>query len=305
MALTRSNQYYRHSIARCITTFKSPYALLLNPAGSVDDYASISKPTMNQGTSTTSLRRLCADSTLLNILQPVDLFISDLASWYDTGRTPHLLDPFDLQKHSCLLMYRLFDWYNAGENSEIAGGIGREPVDQAICLAHLACLVIATEPHARSFASRLSNVIVKLRQALQRTPVSYWADTPDALLWVITIGALGAKGLPRLQSDCISELGFFSQYAQLSFKSTQSGFTTVHSLSQLVQRHPWVASVFEVRARRVWAQMGLCMPDIIDLYESSSEEEGALIDDEHALGQSTTARFFPAEKAISKKPSPA
>jgi hypothetical protein len=233
------------------------------------------------------------------------LFILDLASWYDTGRTPHLLDPFDLQKHSCLLMYRLFDWYKAGEDSEIAGGVGREPVDQAICLAHLACLVIATEPHAQNFGSRLSNVIVKLRQALQRTPVSYWARTPDALLWVVTIGALGAKGLPRLQSNCISELGFFSQYAQLYFNPIESdGFTTAHSLSQSAQRFPWVVSVFEVRARRVWALMGLCMPDVIDLYESSSEEEGAPIDDEHALGQSTTARFFPAEKAVSKKSSP-
>jgi hypothetical protein len=233
------------------------------------------------------------------------LFISDLASWYDNAHTPHLLDPFDLQKYSCLLMYRLFDWYKTGEDSEIAGGIGREPVDQAICLAHLACLVIATEPHAQNFGSRLSNVIVKLRQALQRTPVSYWASTPDALLWVITIGALGAKGLPRSQSNCISELGFFSQYAQLSFNPTEGdGFTTAHSLSQSVQGFSWIASVFEVRARRVWAQMGLCMPDIIDLYESSSEEEGAPIDEEYALGQSTTARFFPAEKAVSKKSSP-
>jgi hypothetical protein len=259
---------------------------------------------MDRITSAATLRRLCADSTLLNVLQPVEFFISDLARWYDTGRTPHSLDPFDLQKHSCLLMYRLFDWYKLGEDSEAAGGIGREPVDQAICLAHLACLVVATEPHAQNFGSRLSNVIVKLRQALQRTPVSHWTSTPDALLWIITIGALGAKGLPRSQSNGISELGFFSQYARLSFLPTQGDcFTTAHSLSQSAQRYPWIASVFEVRARRSWVHMGLCMPDVIYLHESSSEEEGAPVDDEHALGQSTTARFFPAENAVSKKSS--
>ncbi|KAF2997557.1 hypothetical protein E8E13_000771 [Curvularia kusanoi] len=294
-----------HSIAQCITTFKRPYALLADFAGNIEDYASLSQSSMNQSMIADTLQRLCADPALVNVLRSVDVFISDLAIWYNAGRTPYRLDPFDLQKHSCLLMYRLFNWYKEGEDSEIAGGLGREPADQAICLAHLACLVIATEPHADSFGSRLSNVIVKLRQALQRTPVSHWASEPDVLLWIITMGALGAKGLPRSQPDSISEFEFFSQYAQLAFPPIQNGcLTSAHSLSQSVQRLPWITSIFDTRARRLWGQMGLCIPEIIDMYESSSEEEGAPIDEEHVLGQSTTARFFPAEKSASKKSSP-
>jgi hypothetical protein len=50
--------------------------------------------------------------------------------------------------------------------------------------------------------------------------------------------------------------------------------------------------------------MGLCIPDIVDMYESSSEEEEPPVDDEYAVGQSTTARFFPALKSGSKKTSP-
>lgn len=202
-------------------------------------------------------------------------------------------------------MYRLFDWYQAGEDSKLVGGCGRTPLDQSICLTHLIFLVIATDPYAYSFGSRLSKTVVRLRQSLQRVPASQWVVAPDLLLWILSIGALGARDLPRSQQSCASEYAFFVQHAQLSFASNENGgFTTTHDLLRRVQRCLWIPSLFDTRARRLWAQMGLCIPDIVDTYDSSSEEEEAPIDDEHALGQSTTARFFPALKSGSKKSSP-
>lgn len=271
----------------------------------MEDYVLASHPNTNQSTLAASFHSLCSDPALQTILQSTDIYILDLAVWYNTGCTPNLLDPFDLQKHDCLLKYRLFDWYKTGEDLENAGRSGRTPMDQCICLAHLVCLVIATEPHARSFGLRISKIVVKLRQALQRIPVSHWATAPDALLWIVTMGALGARDLPRSQRTSISELDFLTQYAQLSSAPSQHDeFITANDLLQRLQGFPWIASVFDTRTRRLWAQMGLCMPDVIDMYESSSDEESIAVDDEHALGQSTTARFFPALKPSSKRSSP-
>lgn len=296
---------FRHSIAQCITTFKRPYAILSDSFGQIEDYATVSQHKTNESILATPFQSLCLDPTLLSISHSTKVYVSDLAIWYDTGRTPHLLDPFDLQKHGCLLEYRLFDWYEAGEDSEISGRPGREPMDQSICLAHLICLVIATEPQAQSCGSRTSKIVVRLRQALQRIPVSYWTNAPDALLWVVTMGALGARDLPRSQRLSTSDFGFFLQYAQLSFAPAQrDSLITAHDLLQRLDGFPWIAAVFDTQTLRLWAQMGLCVPDIINMYESSSEGEELLIDDEHALGQSTTARFFPALKPSSRRSSP-
>ena len=256
-------------------------------------------------TLSTPFERLSSDTALLKIIYSISLFTADLANWYDTGHTPHNLDPFDLQKHASLLIYRLFDWYQTGEESELTEGPGRNAIDQSICLAHLAFMVVATEPYAQSFGSRLSKIVVKLRHSLQRTSVSHWTMALDLFLWTVTMGALGAKGLPQSQQSCASEFAFFVQYSQLLFTSHEQGrFTTSHDLLRQIQRCPWIPSVFDARARRLWAHMGLCIPDIIDTYESSSEEEEPPVDDEYAVGQSTTARFFPALKSGSKKTSP-
>lgn len=278
----------------------------MDSLGRVEDYITTSHPGITQIGVATPFQRLCSDVTLVEILQSFNLFITDLTNWYDTGRTPHLLDPFDLEKHGCLLMYRLFDWYKTDEAIEVADRRAQRPVDQSICLAHLIFLVMAAEPHAHSFGSRLSKTVRKLRQSLQRVPISHWATAPDAFLWILTMGALAAKGLPRTQQTNTSDFEVFAQYSQLSFTLTMehNGFVSAHSLLERVHRCPWISSVFDAQARRAWSQMGLCMPNIIDMYDSSSEDEELPVDDEHAVGQSTTARFFPASRAGSKKSSP-
>jgi len=299
-----ANKTIRHSTAQCITTFRRPYALLIDPTGGIADYAGRSHPKSHHPAISTPFRRLCLDSLLPRIFESVDLFVSDLANWYESGQYVLMLDPIELQKHACLLTYRLFDWYQTGEELEMTGNIGRSPLDQSICLAHLIFLVVVTEPVARSLGSRLAKVVLKLRQALQRVPPSDWAAAPEAFFWTLTMGALAAKDLPRTPHVRPSELAFFVQYSELAFPfEDNSRLASAHDILQQVQQCPWISSIFDTKARRLWAQMGLCMSDVVDLYESSSEEEGLPVDDEHALGQSTTARFFPATKSGSKKSS--
>lgn len=272
----------------------------------IEDHGAALQFPGSQAGDATGLQAICSDATLLRLFDRFNLYVSELARWYDKAYLPHSLDSFDLQKHGSLLMYQLFDWYKLDEISEIAGRLASGPANQSICLAHLIFLVLATEPHSHSFGSRLSKAVRKLRRSLQRVPTSHWAIVPDAFLWILTMGALAAKGIPRSQRTCSSDFDFFAQYSQLSFTLTteHNGFVTAQSLLERVHRCPWISSVFDTQARRVWAQMGLCVPDIVDMYDSSSEEEGPLVDDEHALGRSTAARFFPASKPGSKKSSP-
>lgn len=278
---------------------------MIGPTGGIEDYAEGLHPNSHHPAISTPFRRLSSDALLPKIIDSVNLFVSDLANWYENGRDHLTLDPFMLQKHACLLTYRLFDWYQIGEELEMTGNIGRNPLDQSVCLAHLIFLVMATEPLARSLGSRLARVVLKLRRALQRVPLSDWAAAPEAFLWTLTMGALAAKDLPRAPHVCLSELAFFVQYSQLAFPSEDNNrLTPAEDILQQVRQSPWISSIFDAKAKRLWAQMGLCMPDVVDLYESSSEEEGLPVDDEHALGQSTTARFFPAMKSASKKSSP-
>lgn len=282
--------------------FRRPYALLIDPAGGTEDYAGGSYPTSHHLASPTPFERSCSNNLLLMIFESVDLFVSDLANWYEYGRDCLILDPIELQKHACLLTYRLFDWYQIGEELKRAGDIGRNPLDQSVCLAHLIFLTISTEPLARSLGSRLAKVVVKLRHALQQVPLSKWASAPEALLWTLTLGALAAKGLPKIPQARPSELAFYVQYFQSAFPlGDKNRLASTHDILRQVQRCPWIPSIFDAKARRLWVQIGLCVPNVVDLYESSSEEEGLPVDHEHALGQSTTARFFPAMKSGSRK----
>lgn len=201
----------------------------------------------------TPFQNLNIDPTLLNTLYSINIFRSDLVEWYETGRTLHPLGLFELQKHACLLMYRLFDWCQRSEEREISGRPGSNPIDQSICLAHLIFLVFATEPYAQSFGSRLSKSVVKLRQALQRVSILHWTPLPDLFLWILTMGALGVKDLPQSQQSYASDFAFFVQHAQLSFASKKHhGTTTVDNLLEKVQHYLWISSVFDTRARRVW-----------------------------------------------------
>jgi hypothetical protein len=61
----------------------------------------------------------------------------------------------------------------------------------------------------------------------------------------------------------------------------------------------WVPSIFDEKVKRLWVSMGVCTAEVLDLSEdvsTSSEGEREKVDDEYTLGQSTTMRFFGAEK---------
>ncbi|KAF1842458.1 uncharacterized protein K460DRAFT_359066 [Cucurbitaria berberidis CBS 394.84] len=287
-----------HSIAQSITTFKPPYALLIDADGQIQDYRSISLQSPNSFTRILRpFQNLSIGRALFDIVSTITIFVSDLTAWYESGICP--VDSFELQKHASLLMYRLFDWYeqNARYQDQSA-----TLVDQSICLALLIFMVNATEPNALSFGSRLSKTVTKLRKSLQRVPLLRWTNAPDILLWTLTMGALGAKGLPkgsRATSSAESELSFFTQYSYTAFLGHDNSVasTDLELLLEKMRTCLWIPSIFDVRVKRLWESMGLCKAEVWEWEELSSSSEGdkdQVVDDEYALGQSTTLRFFSA-----------
>lgn len=203
------------------------------------------------------------------------------------------MDSLDLQKHASLLMYRLFDWHQQSECSSVGRRAPTSPVDQSVCLALLIFLVNATEPNAGPLGPRLSKVVIKLRQSLQRIPMLWWDKSPDLLLWVLTMGALGAGSYSRAhKTNGDPCLGFFTEYIKLALagNSVHQGSSTDH-LIDILGSCLWVPSVFNKRVRSLGMSMGLCGTCMIEVEDAHSSEDEP-IDGEYALGHSTTSRFF-------------
>jgi hypothetical protein len=288
--------FTRHSMARCIATFKRPYAVLLNGDGQIEDYPG--SPPISTLPAMQSLQYLNVDPLLLRVMSSTNTFSTDLTTWYTNRPEASHGDALELQKHSCLLMYRLFDFYQQGEENEASERRGRRAIDQSICLALVIFVVSATEPDVFSVSPRLSKATAKLRKALERIPITDWADAPSLLLWVLTMAALSAKGMAKSQRDGESDYSFVMRYSRSAFivgsSSTMAG---VEELLKMVQTWPWVFCVFDVQAKQLWSKMGLCGGEAVEAEKSSGEDEEQFVDEEDAVGRSTGQRFFAAKMA--------
>jgi hypothetical protein len=290
-------RHVRHSIAQAITTFKHPYAVLVDTSGKVEDYATITyRSPCTFAHILRNFRELNLDRSLFKIVLSTTVYIADLKEWYEHGNCR--TDPLDMQKHASLLMYRLFDWYQHSEY----GGVGEHDptnyVDRSVCLALMIFMVYATEPNAPSFGPRLHKAVFKLRKSLQQVPVLRWGRAPDLLFWVLTMGALGAKSLPRKHKaqDDEPSVSFFQGHIRLAFANSSPDDTvTADQVLEKMRTCLWIPSVFDERARLLWISMGLCGTDVEDSEDANSSDGEQGIEYEYALGHSTTLRFFTAD----------
>ncbi|KAH7401039.1 hypothetical protein DE146DRAFT_736001 [Phaeosphaeria sp. MPI-PUGE-AT-0046c] len=282
-----------HSTAQAITTYKDPYAVLVDTNGQIEDYAIIT----NQSPSDYAhilrhFRMLNLDRSLLKIVFAITIFVADLTKWYETGICA--VDALDLQKHASLLMYRLFKWYRQSEEDSTSFHWHMTAVNQSVCLALLIFMVNATEPTAGPLGSRLSKTVARLCQSLGTAPLQLWSNAPNILLWVSTMGALGAGSLPKAHQASAHEssLAFFEKYTRSAcIGEVLDHNTPADHLLDKMRSCLWIPSVFDQRAKMLWASMGLCGSFLAQLDDVSSSE-GEQVEDEHALGQSTTLRFF-------------
>jgi hypothetical protein len=286
----------RHSIAQAITTFRQPYAVLVDSSGQIEDYATVtSRSPCAFAPILRHFRELNLDRSLLKLVYAVAVFVADLKEWYDNGTCP--TDSLDLQKHASLLMYRLFDWYQHSEYDNGREHTSLRFVDQSVCLALLIFMVNATEPNAASFGPRLSKTVARLRQTVDKAPLLPWSKSPDVFFWVLTMGALGAKGLSRVRKVPGTEpdASFFQAHIRLTLANRSHNHNHMVTADDLLGRMRtclWIPSVFDERVKLLWTSMGLCGPDVVELEDTSSSEGEQAIEDDYALGRATTLRFF-------------
>ncbi|KAF2262586.1 hypothetical protein CC78DRAFT_534629 [Lojkania enalia] len=271
-------------MAHCIAAFQQPYANLLDSSGAPQKYdlpSPRSRPSSNR--LLRLFRDLRLDRELYDIIFNIAVFTGDLGHWFEDRKCP--FDPLELQKHACLLMYALFNWY-------AEGGKERTPLDQSVCLGLLIFVVKASHPYDPSYRAIILTTVKKLRAALTTTSIFRWAKSPDLLLWTLTMGAVAAQGS--------SEVAFFSQYCSVAFADAGCDETTAEELLERMKKCLWIPNVFDEEVKRLWTQMGLVKGEEEDQNEMPNGQEGGLIspeiNEDDIVGMLTSARFFPNKK---------
>jgi hypothetical protein len=191
-------------------------------------------------------------------------------------------------------MYRLFDPYDQNQHTRKLYNTANRDIDESICLALLIFIVIAAEPNAQSFGSRLSKATTTLHAAFQRVPMHHWSASPDLPFRTLTMGALGTKSLPK-NSRTSSTQVILPFFIQCCHNVIGSGSYDGERLLERMKTSLWVPSIFGKKVKKLWVSMGVCKAELLDLSEdasTSSEAEREQIDDDHALSQSTTIRFL-------------
>ncbi|KAH7077971.1 hypothetical protein BKA63DRAFT_276020 [Paraphoma chrysanthemicola] len=294
-----------HSIAQSITTFKQPYAILADANGHIEDYCFFTNRAPGEFANILqSFRELAIDRLLVKIIFAVTAFTADLASWYETSTGT--MGALDLQKHASLLLYRLLAWYQHNSHERTTGASPMDYLNQSICLATLVFLVNATEPNAAAFGHRLSKAVSKLRYSLERTPMVAWRNAPHVYLWVLTMGALGASSLRDRTRRSYSEpqLKFFEQHIKsiLPHEHPEQPMS-MEQLLNTMSTCLWIPSIFDDRVQSLWLSTGLCGYWPMDCEDASSSDGEYAVDEEYALGKSTTMRFFTIDTSVSRRTS--
>jgi hypothetical protein len=297
--------FVRHSIAQSITTFRQPYAVLVDANGHIEDYTVSTNQSPRAFTNVLqAFRELGVARSLLKILFAVTAFTTDLESWYEVGTCT--IDALDLQKHASLLMYRLLDWYQNNDHERTDELSPMDSVNQSVCLATLIFLVNATEPNAAAFGPRLSKAVIKLRQSLERAPSLQWSKAPSILFWVLTMGALGTsslkKGHRRPRSE--PELVFFKQYIKSVFAGNcLDQPISVEQILDGMRTCLWIPSIFDERVKSLWMYLELYESWPLESEDANCSEGEQTVEEEYALGKSTTLRFFTMDTSVSGRPS--
>lgn len=234
----------------------------------------------NRPASTRTLRLfhpLKLDPNLYDLITNIVVFIGDLNVWNDDKKSP--VDPIEMQKHICLLVFRLFDWYKRGEEDP---SLERNPVDQSICLALTIFMIISYNEHYGHLVYASSQ---RLKSSLEKCLLFRWGNATDLLTWTLTMGGLATRGLDDFE--------FFKQYSVMAFKA--QGFeerTNPEEVLDRMRKCLWLNKL-DISVKDMWAEMGICKgEDIMDIGSPSGMKSPDRINKEDIVGGLTNERFF-------------
>ncbi|KAF1974681.1 hypothetical protein BU23DRAFT_88907 [Bimuria novae-zelandiae CBS 107.79] len=270
-----------HTVAHAVSTFERPYATLMNSTGHIQQYDIPSFRSRPVSTRTLRLfQPFKLDHDLYNIISNIVVFVGDLNVWNDDPHCP--VDPIEMQKHICLLQYRLFDWYKRGEEETT---LVRNPIDQTLCLALTIFLVIA---YNQNYTVMVHAASQRMQAALQQClHLRYpWANASDLLMWTLTMGGLATRG-----SD---DFAFFTRYSVAAFEA--QGFARKTNPEEVLDRLReclWLGKL-DAKVKDMWQEMGICRGE--DGAGSRASSEGLKsperVRKEDIVGGLTNERFF-------------
>ncbi|KAF2501455.1 hypothetical protein BU16DRAFT_613350 [Lophium mytilinum] len=276
-----------HSIAHSIASFEQPYASLIDTNGRAYTYTIPASPKSPPRSSPVQVLRLFRDLNLdidlQDIAADVSLLSSDMTSWLDDPNCP--LDPIELQKHGFLLLQRCLAFLDESTAP-------KSPLEQCVCLALIIFVIRITQPADYSFKTMVAASLPRLREALKKTSIFSWSDSPDILLWVLTLGTLAAQGSQHM--------GFFTRYSTVAFADAGvDSNTSCEDLLARMKRCLWHSSLMDNAVKKLWVKFGLAKSgdegpvedDELDTDTVShvSSPDGI---DEAAVGRLTSTRFF-------------
>jgi hypothetical protein len=218
------------------------------------------------------------DPVLYDLISNIVVYIGDLAAWNEDPTVP--VDPIEMQKHICLLVYRLFDWVKRAEEDVT---LDRQPVDQSLCLALTIFLVMA---YNQNYGPMVYAASARLRVSLEKCLFFNWAAAPDLLTWTLTMGGLAPRGT--------DDFDFFRSHSVGVFKSQGFGeMTNAEEVLDRMRKGLWLARL-DKDVKDMWGEMGLCKGE--DVTDMSSPSSGMKSPDrvkkEDIVGGLTNERFF-------------
>lgn len=188
-----------------------------------------------------------------------------------------------MQKHICLLLYRLFDWQKLGEEDL---SLERRPLDRSICLALIIFLTAGHNPNY-TYANMLYATSQRLQNSLRECSSQTWEQAPDLHVWTLSLGGLATRST--------DEFGFFTNRCVAAFKKQGFGAkTNPEEVLDRLRKFIWLGKL-DTDIKDMWLEMGICMGE--EAQETTpitqkSPSPDRTIKKEDIVGGLTNERFY-------------
>ncbi|KAF2235036.1 hypothetical protein EV356DRAFT_514665 [Viridothelium virens] len=198
-----------HVALHSVASFYPPY-LPLPESSHKNSQPQRQSPYNDRPTAPSQILTCCfdlgVDQDLAILLDDLSFLTTQLAHWLNDPQAP--FEPVDLQTRGNMIQVRLLGKYSNIQTASLPS-----PMQSTLCLAALVFTVLVFQSrHELGIQALHHTALDQLTQNLILTQDYEWERVPDLKLWVLVIGAIGARGsaelpwfLNMLSSFCLDQ----------------------------------------------------------------------------------------------------